>query len=187
MKLSPFALLAGGVILLSACATEPVRVYGPGPEPTGAATSGPVSLEGKIAQCGHRGAEEATAFYPEGWQQRLGEVAQKSMANDELLGGPVTTEVVDRNAQPVEPPSPAYPAGPASRGVEAQCYGLFDVTTDGTPEEILTACSSPEFNAPTYQAVKGLRFAPKRVEGRAVRRMNVVYPVTYCLDGQGRR
>ena len=180
MKLSQFALLAGAGLLAAACATSP-QVYGPGPSTeTGAAST--VAVEGQIAECGHRGAEPAQVTYPDGWQQRLNQVAQQSMSEDELLGGPVTTEVVARNDKPVNPPAPSYPASMATQGIEGQCYALMDVTPSGTPEDILTACSSPAFNAPTYEAARSLTFAPKRVEGRAVRRLNVVYPIEYCLQ-----
>ncbi|WP_300391885.1 energy transducer TonB [Henriciella sp.] len=181
MKRSHLALLAGSGLVLAACATSPTRVYGPGPSQTGAAAS-TVSLEGKIAECGHSGAAPAQVVYPDGWQTRFNEVAQKSMSNDELLGGPVTTEVVARNDKPVRPPVPSYPASAASRGVEGLCYALMDVTPAGTPDEILTACSSPAFSSATYEAVRDLEFAPKTVEGRQVRRLNVVYPVQYCLQ-----
>ena len=182
MKASFLILTAASAALLAACATNPPVVYGPAPETAGPA-SGTGLRDGYIAECNHPGADPANVIYPAGWQDRLSEAAQKSWSNDELLGGPVTTEVVDRNAKPVSRPVPAYPTGAASRGLEAQCYAMMDVTPEGVPEDILTAWSSPEFNGPTLAAASKMRFTPKTVEGRAVRRLNVVYPVTYCLGG----
>lgn len=181
MKLSRFVLFAGGGLLAAACATSP-QVYGPGPT-TQTGASSTVALEGQIAECGHRGAPPAQVIYPDGWQQRLNQVAQQSMSNDELLGGPVTTEVVARDDKPVSPPSPAHPASMASQGIEGLCYAMMDVTQAGNPAEILTACSAPAFNAAAYEAAQSMSFAPKRVDGRTVRRLNVVYPMPFCLRG----
>lgn len=181
MKFPAIAILAPAAVLLAGCAVDPVTVYGPGPVSSG--TSAPAaSAEGLIAQCGHAGAERAAVVYPEGWQARLNETAKTSTSNDELLGGPVTTEVVDRNAQPSVRPVPTYPTAAASAGREAVCYAMMDVNKSGMPEEILTACSSPEFNAATFNAIQAVRFSPKVVDGRNVRRLNVVYPIEYCLD-----
>ena len=182
MKASYLTVSAVAAMFLAGCASELPVVYGPAPEAAGSAVPG-VLKDGYIAECDHPGAPPANVIYPEGWQQRLAEVAQKSLSNDELLGGPVTTEVVDRKAQPIKPPVPSYPTGAASRNLEAQCYAMMDVTSDGVPEDVLTACSSPEFNASTREAVSQLRFRPKTIDGRQVRRLNVVYPVTYCLAG----
>lgn len=175
--------LAGGAMWLASCATEPIQVYGPANTQAGTSASAAVSLDGKIADCGHAGAAPAVLDFPEGWQARLGEVAEKQISNDELLGGPVTTEVVARNAQPINPPVPTYPQAAASAGLEASCAAMFDVNKDGRPEEILTACSSPIFNTSAFAATETLRFSPKVVDGRRVRQLNVVYPYMYCLDG----
>ncbi len=175
--------LVGGGLLLAACATDPIQVYGPGNTQTGSSSVANMPLSGQIAECGHPGAPPATVSFPEGWQARLTEVAHKHQSDDELLGGPVTTEVVARDAQPISPPVPAYPSAAASAGLEAACFAMFDVNKSGSPEEILTACSSSQFNAPTYTATQSLRFKPKVVDGRQVRQLNVVYPYQYCLEG----
>ncbi|MGB3626497.1 MAG: energy transducer TonB [Henriciella sp.] len=182
MKLFSLSGLLVAGAFVSACAVNPPPVYGPGPAATGTAST-TVVRDGMIAECGHPGAPSADVVYPEGWQTRLSEVAQKSASSGELLGGPVTTEVVDRDAQPIERPVPAYPAAAGSAGREAMCYAMMDVNTSGAPEEILTACSSPEFNSATFNAMQSARFSPKVVDGRNVRRLNVVYPVQYCVDG----
>lgn len=183
MKSLSLAALAAGGLVLASCATNPPVVYGPGPQGTDLPVPAAPVSEGMIAACGHPGAKEAQVVYPDGWQVRLAEVAEKGRSNDELMGGPVTSEVVDRDAQPVQRPVPSHPASAATRGREAQCYAMFDVNTEGRPEEVLTACSSPEFSASTFEAIQQVRFSPRTVDGRAVRRLNVVYPITYCLDG----
>ena len=178
MKLTRL-LAAAAPFAIAACATAPPTVYGPGPAGSAATTT--TVPAGYIAECNHPGARRADVMFPEGWQERLSQVAQKSYAGDELLGGPVTTEVVERDAQPIKPPVPTYPAAALSRDLEAQCFAMFNVSTSGMPEELLTACSSPEFNASALSAAKDLRFSPKTVDGRKVRRLNVVYPFTYCI------
>ena len=181
MRISSLLALGSAVGLIGACAVDGPAIYGPGPVSSGT-TASAVVTENMIAECGHPGAKPTRIAFPDGWQTRMNEVATKSASNDELLGGPVTTEVVDRNAQPISPPVPTYPAAAASTGREAKCEVMFDVNNAGAPEEILTACSSPEFNASAFSAASGLRFTPKVVDGRNVRRLNVVYPLLYCLS-----
>ncbi|WP_300377944.1 energy transducer TonB [Henriciella sp.] len=191
MKLVHVTAFAGLTLGLSACAVDPA-VYGPGPQAGPAVPSQTdtaamsAALDGKIEACGHAGAEEARLIYPGGWHQRLSERPESSQSGGELLGGPVTREVVDRDAQPLSPPQPRYPEQAANRGIEAKCEILMDVSEAGQPEDVLTACSSPQFNASAYEAASRLRFAPETVDGRAVRRINVVYPITYCLNESGR-
>ena len=176
-KMSTLAWLGGACLFAAACATSPPRVYGPGTQmPTST-----VNVDGQIAECGHAGASPAIVTYPDGWQQRLSEVATKSMAQDELLGGPVVTEVGARNDQPSSPPIPTYPSAAAASGIEGKCYAMMDVTPAGQTDDILVACSSPAFVGATRDAVSTVTFAPKMVEGRAVRRLNVIYPIEYCL------
>ncbi|MEM5515934.1 energy transducer TonB [Henriciella sp. AS95] len=183
MRISTITAMAAGLGLVAACAVDPVSpVYVPNPAGTGATASSPAT-DLMIAECGHAGADLASIVFPDGWQMRLAEVATKSASNDELLGGPVTTEVVDRNAKPISPPVPTYPSNAAMTGREGVCEVMFDVNKSGAPEEILTACSSPEFNASAFNAVSSVRFGPKVVDGRNVRRLNVVYPLQYCLGG----
>ncbi len=190
MKMFHAAMLGGAAaMMLSACAVDPAMQQPPVPDQPAALpplqTSTP--QPGEIAQCGHPGAAEAALRYPAGWNERLSKGATVSAygGGDELLGGVSTvSEVEARDAQPIRPPQPVYPAQAARSGREGVCEALLDVSPEGRPQDILTACSSPEFNAPTYQAVTGLTFDPPREGGRSVRLVNVVYPVTYCLNGQ---
>ena len=188
MKMFHASMLGGAALMLTACAVDPAMQAPPMPDPS---TTEPASVAtvqpGQIAQCGHPGARTAELRYPAGWTERLAEGASSSSygGGDELLGGVSSVnEVERRNAQPIRPPQPVYPAQAANGGREGVCEALMDVGADGRPQDILTACSSPEFNAPTYQAVTGLSFDPPREGGRSVRLVNVVYPVTYCLDAQ---
>ena len=185
------ALPAAAALLLSACAVDPAT-YGSRAEPRQAPQqttprTSATAQEGKIAACNHPGASEAQVEYPDGWYERLNEAPETgtSSSGGELLGGPSVIEVTARDAKPIRPPSVSYPSGPASRGIEAQCYALMDVDVSGQPERIQTACSSPAFNAATYQAAAQMRFAPRTRDGADIRRINVVYPITFCRDGAG--
>lgn len=182
-------ILAGTACLatLAACAVDP-NTYDPAPAPPPVMDDpqAPAPQPGEIAACGHAGAPEVSLRYPDGWQARLAEGARQTGSGGgggELLGGPSQPdEVVARDAQPVAPPMVEYPQSAASARQEGRCEILMDVSPTGTPEEILTACSAPQFNASAYRAATSMRFDPPRRGGQSVRLVNVVYPVTYCMD-----
>ncbi len=169
-------ILGAAALALSACATTTTV---PATQPV--TTTDKVLPADYIAECNHRGAPPAQLSYPAGWQDRLDRVIDGG-AGDELMGGPQVSAVQDRGSQPITPPVPAYPAAQAGRQQEARCDILFDVALDGTPKNILTACSSPEFTSSARKAVERLRFSPKSLDGRTVERWNIVYPLIYCLD-----
>ncbi|RIJ24325.1 hypothetical protein D1224_08805 [Henriciella barbarensis] len=179
----PGALMLAG---LSACAVDP---YAPAPiERRAGPVSGSQAMgvrPGQIAACGHTGAPVADLRYPDGWQARLSQVpaAGSGGGGDELLGGVAEPDAVAApDASPTVQPQPVYPSSALDAGQEGRCEILMDVSPAGAPQNILTACSAPQFNAPTYQAATGLRFDPPRESGRSVRLVNVVYPISYCMD-----
>lgn len=181
-------ILAGAACLaaLTACAVDP-NTYDPSqaPPPEMEYPEARTPQPGQIAACGHAGAPVAELRYPDGWQARLSQVPTMSSngGGDELLGGVSEPDaVVGTGVQPMTPPQPLYPVSARNAGQEGRCEILMDVSPAGAPQNILTACSAPQFNAPTYQAATGLRFDPPRQGGRSVRLVNVVYPVTYCLS-----
>ena len=158
-------------------AQQPTATY-----PT-AGTTTPVVREELIGECNHVGAPAATVSYPDGWNARLAQTSRAGSAGDELLGGRSTpASIVDRDAQPITQPWPTYPERAVTAQREGLCYAMMDVTTDGRPENILTACSSADFNAPSYQAATQMRFEPLSTNGSLARRINVVYPLKYCLE-----
>lgn len=186
-QILPGALLAAGV---SACAVDPA-VYAPATAPVDRpaeavpGAQSPLLYPGEIAACGHPDAAETVLDYPKGWQARLASAPSSAGGGggDELLGGvPEPDAVTAPDAQPIAPPQPFYPVDAQRAGQEGRCEILMDVDARGIPENILTACSAPQFNASTYQAATRLQFAPPREGGRSVRLVNVVYPVTYCLN-----
>ncbi|WP_084420541.1 energy transducer TonB [Henriciella litoralis] len=178
-------LVALPLVFAAACAVDPMVVpaqQSPAANQT-VGTTGPVVREELIAECNHVGAPTATVSYPDGWTARLAQTSRAGSAGDELLGGRSTpASIVDRDAQPITQPWPTYPDRAVIAQREGLCYAMMDVTTDGRPENILTACSSADFNAPTYQAATQMRFEPLRTNGTLARRINVVYPMEYCLQ-----
>jgi len=57
------------------------------------------------------------------------------------------------------------------------CNILFDVTPAGVPVNILAMCTAPEFNPIAYDAIAHARFAARIRRAKAVKRLNVVYPI----------
>ena len=89
----------------------------------------------------------------------------------------------DRDAQPLEHPKVVYPEEMAAKGISAKCEAKFDVSKDGRPENISVSCNNDGFIDATMNAVWTIRFAPKLVDGKPVRRSNVVYPIIYHIEG----
>lgn len=90
--------------------------------------------------------------------------------------------VSDRDAQPIRPPVPSYPTRAAERGIEGNCDVRFDVDERGRPFNIEATCTDSVFVREAERAVSRVEFAPKIVRGQAVRRVNVVYPISFTLQ-----
>ncbi|HBJ92032.1 energy transducer TonB [Ponticaulis sp.] len=90
--------------------------------------------------------------------------------------------VSDRDAQPIRPPVPSYPTRAAERGIEGTCDVRFDVDERGRPFNIEATCTDNVFVREAERAVSRVEFAPKIVRGQAVRRVNVVYPISFNLQ-----
>lgn len=85
----------------------------------------------------------------------------------------------DRDTQPIDYPVPEYPIDLANAGVSAQCDNYFDVSPEGYVINLEVKCGHPDFNASARNAISTLRFEPKIVDGEAVIRTGVVYPLEY--------
>lgn len=90
--------------------------------------------------------------------------------------------VSDRDAQPIRPPTPAYPQRAQERGLSGSCDVRFDVDTRGKPYNIAATCSDAVFKTEAERAVGKVEFAPKIVRGKAVERKNVVYPLEFNIQ-----
>lgn len=90
--------------------------------------------------------------------------------------------VSDRDAQPIRPPTPAYPQRAQERGLSGSCDVRFDVDTRGKPYNISATCSDAVFKTEAERAVGKVEFAPKIVRGKAVERRNVVYPLEFNIQ-----
>lgn len=64
-----------------------------------------------------------------------------------------------------------------SEGPCVACEIRFDVTPIGVPVNILAMCTAPELNHIAHEAIAQARFAARIRRGKAVKRLNVVYPI----------
>ena len=90
--------------------------------------------------------------------------------------------ISDRDAQPIRPPTPSFPARAAERGIEGTCDVRFDVDTRGRPYNVQATCTDSMFTREAERAVSKVEFAPKIVRGKAAERKNVVYPLSFKLE-----
>jgi len=105
-----------------------------------------------------------------------------SLAVFTLTAAPGMADPADRDAQPIAPPTPSYPMDMANLGLGAKCNATFDVSVEGYVEAGMTVeCSHPGFVEAVRNAVVTMRFEPKLVDDKAVRRTGVVYPIEFML------
>lgn len=92
----------------------------------------------------------------------------------------------DRDTQPIRHPVPEYPERLAIEQVSARCENRFDITPEGYVTNLEVKCGHPGFEASSRNAMATLRFEPKIIDGKSVKRTGVVYPIDYrILDDDG--
>ena len=97
-----------------------------------------------------------------------------------------TPSFADRDTQPIDLPKPIFPVNLAQQGIAARCYNYFDVSPKGYVINLEVKCGHPGFVDSSRNAVATLRFEPKLVNGEAVIRKGVVYPIEYGLYDEHR-
>jgi len=97
--------------------------------------------------------------------------------------GPFGEDEVDRVAEPLSPPRPAYPRSERLLGLEADVVLSLVVGADGRVEAAEVVESAGErFDRASLDAARRARFRPARLGGEAVS-SRVIYTVHYRLDG----
>lgn len=106
-----------------------------------------------------------------------------------LVGGAAlfsAPSFADRDTQPINHPVPEYPEELAIQNVSAHCDNYFDITPEGYVTNLEVKCGHPGFVASSRNAMASLRFDPKIVNGKPVKRTGVVYPIQYrMIRGDG--
>ncbi len=104
-----------------------------------------------------------------------------------LVGGAAlftAPSFADRDTQPINHPVPEYPRELATQSISAHCDNYFDITPEGYVTNLEVKCGHPGFVASSRNAMATLRFEPKIVDGKAVKRTGVVYPIVYQIIGE---
>ena len=109
----------------------------------------------------------------------LAMAASAAMAASLFATLPSTAD--DHDAQPINPPHPVYPDLMIAQKIGSDCDVKLDVTAEGFPENVVPDCDHLGFIESARNAVLTLRFEPKIVNGKAVPRKNVVYPLSYHI------
>lgn len=113
----------------------------------------------------------------------IGVAVLAAIAAFTLTATPSIADIVDRDAQPISPPIPSYPIDMAQQRAEAICDATFNVAADGLVEsDVKVECTHPGFDEAVRKAVLTLQFSPKLVDGKAVRRIGVVYPIEFRIE-----
>jgi len=93
-----------------------------------------------------------------------------------------STGLTDRDARPIRPPVPVYPIKAVQRGIEGACEVRMDVTPQGRPYNVVATCTNGLFVSEAERAVSRVEFLPKILNGEAMTRRNVIYPLEFKLD-----
>jgi len=88
----------------------------------------------------------------------------------------------DRDAAPINPPNLSPPIAMLQQGISAKCKALFDVSPMGEPENVKAECTHPGYIDAVIEAASTLRFEPKMIDGKAVPRTGVEYPIAFIFD-----
>jgi len=83
---------------------------------------------------------------------------------------------------PISPPIVVYPPKAIDRGLNGECTVAMDVSAKGRPYNVAATCSDSIFEREAVRAVSRVEFRPKIVDGQAVERRNVVYPLVFKLQ-----
>ncbi|MEE9380065.1 MAG: energy transducer TonB [Hyphomonadaceae bacterium] len=113
----------------------------------------------------------------------IGAAILASLAVFTMTATPGMADTADRDAQPIAPPIPSYPTDMIDLGLGAKCDATFNVSANGYVEAgMKVECTHPGFVEAVRNAVISLRFEPKLVDGEAVRRTGVIYPLEFRLS-----
>ncbi|MEO0467163.1 MAG: TonB family protein [Pseudomonadota bacterium] len=88
----------------------------------------------------------------------------------------------DRDARPITPPQALYPSRAAEREIEGSCEVSLNVDSQGNPVDVTAECTDNVFTREAERALSRAKFAPKFVNGVAVERIGVVYPLEFSLS-----
>ncbi|MEM6900692.1 MAG: TonB family protein [Pseudomonadota bacterium] len=87
----------------------------------------------------------------------------------------------DREPIPLEPPVVSYPSRELAQGIEGECLVYFNIDVSGLTSNIQPDCPSAGFTREARRAISRTRFAPRIVDGEAVRQIGVVYPISFRI------
>ncbi len=90
--------------------------------------------------------------------------------------------IANGDAQPISPPLVTYPPTAANRGIEGECSVSMDVSAKGRPYNVVATCTDRVFEREAVRAISRVEFRPRIIDGVAVERRNVIYPLTFNLQ-----
>ena len=106
----------------------------------------------------------------------------------EIKTGPVQVltsapaAIANGKVLPIRPPIVTYPRPAIERGLDGECSVTMDVSAKGRPYNVVATCSDSVFEHEAVRAVSRVEFRPRIVDGVAVERRNVVYPLAFKLQ-----
>lgn len=105
-----------------------------------------------------------------------------SILSCSIIASAIAAAVSDRDAQPIKPPVPKYPMQAAMTQTSGFCEVTFDVDRKGQLVAPRAECSNPVFCHEVLRAMSEVEYAPKIVDGAAVPRYGVVYPIEFTIS-----
>lgn len=102
-----------------------------------------------------------------------------------LMGNGIALGKQSNEARELKGPRANYPLIASWFNLEGYCEVQFSVDEVGFPFAVTPSCTRRIFCSEAKRAVTDAKFAPKRVNGMAQIRTNVVYPMVFFIDGSG--
>ena len=118
--------------------------------------------------------------YSSKWNDRL--AAARAARSDQGTLDEAAPESFDRRAE-TSPPIVTIPRTALRRnGSRGACEILVDIHPDGTPTDLIVACTHRRYRGNAGHAVKQARFAPAFQNGQPVTKFGAIIPMDFCVQ-----
>lgn len=117
--------------------------------------------------------------YPKKWDLRLEEAAALRAEQGELDKTP--PDSFDRATETSHPIVVMPTSAIKRRGSRGACRTIMDIQADGTPVNLLTACTHGRYKRSATKAIREARYVPAFQNGVPVTKYGSIVPMDFCF------